>query len=202
MRKQGEGALIGTHPDNISKSTTSKVNFGQRMPYLSKVMNNTPHVSNALEDALRDICDYVHNLMAHYLPEEYKEIKVFADVLPLNQFPASYPFSSFVLNIHASTQGHKDAKDKKFCCVIPFGKWVHGQLVLHEPGIVLDLTPGDVVIFPSRHITHFNLHVDGVRCSLTLFSDNHAQDWVRFRNGWQDHMVVKEPSITNTDTET
>jgi hypothetical protein len=31
------------------------------MPYFSKVMNNTPHISNTLEDALGDICD--HNLM-------------------------------------------------------------------------------------------------------------------------------------------
>jgi hypothetical protein len=172
------------------------------MPYFSKVMKSTPHISTALEEALNDICDYIHKLVAHYLPEEYTEIKAFVDVLPLNHVPASYPFSSFVINIHAATKGHKDGKDKKFCCVVPFGTWTQGQLVLYEPGIVLDLTLGDVVIFPSCHITHFNLHIDGVRCSLTLFSDNHGQDWVRFRNGWQDHIVVKEPSSSsNADIE-
>jgi hypothetical protein len=162
------------------------------MPFFSSVIKKSPQIFEALDKALADICAYVHNLVAHYLPEEYDDIKIFVDVLPLNHYPTSYPFSSFVINVHASSSAHKDAKDKRFCCVVPFGQWTKGQLVLYEPGIVLDLVPGDVVIFPSCHITHFNLEIDGIRCSLVLFADRHGEDWVKYRNGWKDHIVVKD----------
>jgi hypothetical protein len=122
------------------------------------------------------------------------------DVLPLNQCPTSYPFASFVLNIQAFTKPHKDSWDDTLCVVVQFGQWMGGELVLHELGVVLDLAIGDVLFFPSGQVTHFNMPYAGTRCSLVLFSDKHGRDWVRFRNGWDGHMVVKpEKSDDNSD---
>ena len=87
---------------------------------------------------------------------------------------------------------HKDEGDDTICAVIPFGEWTDGRLVLHELGMVLDLTMGDVVFFPSCYVTHFNMGFSGVRCSLVLFSDKHGKDWVHFRNGWHNHMVTDD----------
>ena len=145
-----------------------------------------------LDNALADICRYIEALVALHLPDQYASIKAFVDVLPLNHSPTSYPFSSFVINLQATAKAHKDEGDDTVCVSIPFGNWTQGQLVLHELGMVLDLTLGDVVIFPSCYITHFGLDFAGVRCSLILFSDKHGKDWVRFRNGWKDHMVVHD----------
>lgn len=81
------------------------------------------------------------------------------------------------------TDGHRDAGDKTFCVVIPWGDWENGDLCLFEAGLVFAMKPWDVIIFPSCHITHFNLHFDGLRCSLVLHSDRAGDDW-KDHNGW------------------
>jgi hypothetical protein len=170
------------------------------MPYFSKFYKQSPQFTEALDDALQSICDYVHQLSKIW-PEKYKDVKLFADVLPLNHNPTAYPFASFVINIQALTDPHKDSLDLEPCVVIPFGKWEQGDLVLFEPGIVLELQLGDVLFFPSCFFTHFNLPYAGTRCSLVMFTDKHGLDWVRYRNGWEKHMVVNADSDTDSNSE-
>src|ERR1700733_7544572 len=155
------------------------------MPYFSDAIKKNPEMFRALENSIDDICNYVHQIISTHCPSEYKEIKAFVDVLPLNHYPKTYPFASFVINIQGSTMAHKDPKDKIWCVTIPFGNYSGGGLVLHEAGVVIERAVGDVMIFPSSHLTHFNLDFEGVRGSIILFSDKHGDDWVRFRNGWK-----------------
>lgn len=46
-----------------------------------------------------------------------------------------------------------------------------GQLVLHEPRLVIHLRPGDIIFFPSACITHANLPIPAgqTRRSLVLY---------------------------------
>lgn len=53
-----------------------------------------------------------------------------------------------------------------------------------EPGLVLDLRPGDLVIFPLTDISHFNLHYNGRHCSFVFTSDRHGWQWIDNNNGW------------------
>jgi hypothetical protein len=112
------------------------------------------------------------------------------DVLPLNEAPTAYPFPGFVLNIQVMTDGHLDSGDNTICVVVPFGDWKGGELVLYELGLVLDMSPGDILVFPSDKITHFNLNFRGIRCSVVMHSDAHGKTWVENRNGWDSHIVV------------
>jgi len=89
------------------------------------------------------------------------------------------------------TEAHVDANDDTICVVIPFGAYKGGELVLHEAGLVLELQEGDILIFPSYLITHFNLHFTGVRGSVVMHSDKEVKSWNTNRNGWDNHMVVK-----------
>jgi hypothetical protein len=59
-------------------------------------------------------------------------------------------------------------------------------------GLVLDLKEGDILIFPSHRITHFNLHFDGVCGSIVLHSNKEVKSWNTSRNGWDGHMVVNQ----------
>ena len=188
---KGTDAPLGFHPDVLYKEGKRRVNHSQHIPHASETIRKDPTSYHALDTALTDICAYVHDLVANYLPMEYQNIKVFVDVLPLNDNPTAYPFPGFVLNLQVSTDGHLDSGDDTICVVIPFGDWTGGAIVLYEAGLVLDLSAGDVLIFPSYKITHFNLHFAGVRCSLVMHSDKHGSSWVEHRNGWQGHIVVK-----------
>lgn len=61
-----------------------------------------------------------------------------------------------------------------------------GQLCLYEPGIVLESRDGDLVIFQSRKVTHFNLHFMGIRGSVVLHTDQTGDRWAQDFNGWAD----------------
>lgn len=83
-----------------------------------------------------------------------------------------------------------DSNDDRICVVIPFGAFRGGELVLHEMGLVIELQEGDIIIFPSSKLTHFNLHFTGVRGSVVMHSDKEVKSWIKDRNGWDKHMVV------------
>jgi hypothetical protein len=120
----------------------------------------------------------------HQLPDTYEELDVYCEILPLGGDSPARPFSGFVVNICVSTNGHRDGSDKLICTVIPFGFWKGGEICLHELGLVIELKAGDILIFPSFNITHFNLHFTGLRGSLVLHSDVKGDRWVEDFNGW------------------
>jgi hypothetical protein len=125
-------------------------------------------------------------LQWHY-PDLYDEIEIFATTLPNNSHSPSHPFSGFVLNLNACTEAHRDRKDLKACMVLGIGEHDGGDLVLHEPGLVVPIHNGEMVLFFSHRITHFNLHFIGKRASIVLHSDSSGTDWVDDCNGWQDN---------------
>jgi hypothetical protein len=187
---QGDGAPVKVHPHFIRREGSQKVNHSQRIPYLCKTARDSPDQYNALMEALADICNVVNDLLTLHMPEQHSELAIFCDILPLNCRPATYPFSGCVINIQVSTAGHRDSLDKTICVVIPFGKFEGGEVVLYEAGIVIDLRPGIVLIFPSFKFTHFNLHFNGFRGSVVLLSDKEGDSWVKDRNGWKDHITL------------
>jgi hypothetical protein len=107
----------------------------------------------------------------------------------MGQVSPAYPFTGFVLNICVSTTGHRDVGDLKLCVVIPFGEWEGGEICLYEPRLVFQAGPGDLLIFPSSKITHFNLHMKGSRYSLVLQTDKGLSRWTEDRNHWGSHMA-------------
>lgn len=108
-------------------------------------------------------------------------------MLPGNDVCAAHPFSGFVVNLNVTTRGHRDAKDWTACLVLVLGDHTGGELVLVEPGIVIPLHSGDLIVFPSMRLTHFNMHYKGTRASLVLHSDRAGHKWVVDGNEWQDH---------------
>ena len=115
---------------------------------------------------------------------------MFAEVLPGETDAPAYPFSGFVLNINIATKVHRDGKDLRACLVMPIGTFTGGELVLVEPGIVLPLQAGDIVVFPSCTISHFNLHYTGRRASLVCHTDASGMSWVKDTLGWATNAYV------------
>ena len=84
-----------------------------------------------------------------------------------------------------STKAHRDEKDLEACAVLVIGNHRGGDLVFYEPGLVFPLKEGDLIVFFSGKITHFNLVFKGLRASVVLHSDNAGKNWVESRTGWQ-----------------
>jgi hypothetical protein len=116
----------------------------------------------------------------------YSHIEMNVEYLPGKTFSPFHPFTGFVINFNVMTTAHRDGMDSAGCVVMVIGSedLVGGELVLFEPGIVLELRNGDIVAFQSKKITHFNLHYVGKRASFVLHSDVTGEGFKKDGNGW------------------
>lgn len=126
--------------------------------------------------------------MAHYLPGIYEKLEIFTSKLPFHERSPAHPFSGFVLNFGVSTKGHRDHGDDGVCAVFTFQNCSGGEICLYEPGLVFESGDGDLIIFQSKKITHFNQHFDGIRGSLVLHSDAAGRVWGERYNDWNPHI--------------
>jgi hypothetical protein len=140
--------------------------------------------------ALQDVCTVVSGIIKKHLPDLHGKLTVFCDILPLNDKPATHPFPGCAINLQVTTEGHLDSCNETICAIIPFGDFVDGDLVLLESGLMVNLQEGDLFMFPSWRLTHFNMFFKGVRGSIVMHSDKDASRWAKDRNGWTGHMAT------------
>ncbi|KAJ7657083.1 hypothetical protein B0H17DRAFT_1213611 [Mycena rosella] len=145
--EKGGNAPKGGHPDKIRKDHKGRVNFEQRYPHPSKDMGNVNEYVS-LTEAYTDFFELLRVALKEYLPEDYDELSIYVEALPLDAASPCYPFGGFVINISACTWAHRDKGDKRLCLVVPFGSFTGGQLCLYETGFSFDLQPGD---WSTRH---------------------------------------------------
>ena len=117
--------------------------------------------------------------MQNFLPNNFHNLSILVDALPLNEWAPAYPFSGIVVNVNIATRGHRDKADEDLCMVITISECEGGALVLHESGIVVESGNGDCVGFSSVTQTHYNLDFIGLRASLVLHTDKDLQHWFK-----------------------
>ena len=123
--------------------------------------------------------------MRRHLPEEYEYISSYMESLPFHHQASIAPFGGFVLNIRACTKAHWDHLDAQNICVLLFlGNWKGGDLILYEPSLRFTVSRGDILMFPSAKIMHFNMHYEGLRLTLVFHTDRDSKQWMESRNGW------------------
>lgn len=105
---------------------------------------------------------------------------------PLGPGYPELPFMASTVNLGPKTVTlpHRDGKNLAtgLCAVMPFGPFESsrgGHLCLHEAGVVLELAPGQVVLFPSALIMHSNLQVleGDKRYSITAYTAGQLFAW-------------------------
>jgi hypothetical protein len=111
------------------------------------------------------------------LPDSYRKLEGYATCLPGDEFLAGYPFGGIVLNLNIATKIHRDREDLDLCLIIVISKCTGGDLVMLEPGLVLGQRNGDMIMFPSGDISHFNLDFLGYRSSFVFHSDAASESW-------------------------
>ena len=79
--------------------------------------------------------------------------------------------------IIGTTKSHIDWGDYGYNCVIPWGEYHGGELVLHQLKTVVELKPGDAFYFMGSLITHNICNVNGVRNSIDLFCHKTVLTW-------------------------
>ncbi|TFK59485.1 hypothetical protein BDN72DRAFT_746041, partial [Pluteus cervinus] len=145
-------------PASIQTPGKKRVNSGQFTPRASQELHKHPLLYGLLQQAFSPVFAWIEKMIETHLPAEYEELRKFIDVLPVNDISAASPFAGFVINLNVATHIHRDWQDQSICVVMVISECTGGELVLLEPGIVLNLRCGDMVVFPSSKISHFNTH--------------------------------------------
>lgn len=129
--------------------------------------------------------------MQRVLPDNFQNLAILVEALPLNEWAPAYPFSGIVINVNIATRAHRDRADEEVCMVITISQCEGGALVLHESGLVVESRNRNCVGFPSVTQTHYNLDFNGLRASVVLHTDKDLQRWFKDMNGWIDNIYFK-----------
>ncbi|KAI5894714.1 uncharacterized protein SCHCODRAFT_01090196 [Schizophyllum commune H4-8] len=178
---RGDDAPTDIHP-LLLRREGGRVNHHQFVPYVAKELKENYPVYRSLCESLERMFQWISMKIRQRLPDMHKELVMMAEVMP--QSNPAYPFTGFVVNINVATKAHRDANDFHGCALIVLGEHQGGELCLYEPGLVLPLREGDLFVFPSGRITHFNLLYKGERGSIVCHSDRAGTSWMRSQNGW------------------
>ncbi|KAF9479843.1 hypothetical protein BDN70DRAFT_764456, partial [Pholiota conissans] len=185
--KMGDGVPPNVEPAALHIPGNKKqTKTAQCQPMTSKELQEYMVEYLLLQDAFEEIFKWIDMEVQQILPDEYKILTQYADVLPAGGESATYPFTGFVINFNVTTNVHRDWNDLKFCVVLVLSEDCQGgDLCFMEPGIRLQLTSGNAVLFRSSELSHFNMHYDGMRASLVFHSDFAGEKWSKTRNGWE-----------------
>ena len=78
-----------------------------------------------------------------------------------------------------STNIHRDVKESQFgySCIASCGNYTKGDLILWDLGIKVELSHGDLFLFPDSLIHHSNEAAQGVRNSVVTFTQENMYDF-------------------------
>ncbi len=79
--------------------------------------------------------------------------------------------------VTGSTGTHLDFSDSGYNCVVPWGEYNGGGLVLWQLEMVMELEPGDAFLFMGSLIAHNVGEIEGVRNSIDLFCHKNVLSW-------------------------
>ncbi|KDQ51919.1 hypothetical protein JAAARDRAFT_139562 [Jaapia argillacea MUCL 33604] len=179
------------HPLKMQCIDVAHTNHSQMVPHMLIESKEYDVIYHNLTISLADLFKWVEELVRKFFPEEFNILVKFCNVLPLNTKSPVYPLSALVVNLDVTTRSHRDRKDYCICIIIPWGKHTGDHFCIYELGLMFKMNPGDVCIFCSKDLTHFNLHFHGYWGSIVLHADEELQVWEKDRNGWEanEHMT-------------
>ncbi|KAJ7470612.1 hypothetical protein FB451DRAFT_345152 [Mycena latifolia] len=100
--EKGEGAPPDVHPNNLrSDNHEGHVNFNQRFPHQSKEIIENREEFLILAQAYQAFFEWLRVQLKHLLPEEFEQLSIWCDALPLGSDSPAAPFGGFVINLNS-----------------------------------------------------------------------------------------------------
>ncbi|KAF9529451.1 hypothetical protein CPB83DRAFT_893541 [Crepidotus variabilis] len=170
---RGDGSFSREDPVLLQRKDKKKyVNTSQYIPRSCHEMNENVHAAEILNTLFEPVHRWMVRAISVLLPEHTAILQTVIDILPGGDTSDFYPFTSCVVNLNSDDT-------------------VGGELCMVEPGIVLALRNGDMVVFASGLVSHYNTHYRGQRASMVFQTDQDFDAWVRNRNGWAENKNFK-----------
>jgi hypothetical protein len=144
--------------------------FKRDLPASRAWCNENANLFRYLSNGLRMISPKVYARYASVKPYLEKEMK-------LKPLCGAWFGAAINEEVTGSTSTHLDWGDHGFNCVVPWGEYEGGGLILWPLRMVIKLQPGDAFFFMGSLIAH-NVHeVVGVRNSIDLFCHKTMLTW-------------------------
>ena len=85
----------------------------------------------------------------------------------------------------SETNIHRDVKESRYgySCIVSCGEFTGGAMILYDLGYILEMEPGDLLLFPDSLIHHSNEAAQGVRKSLVAFTQENMNDYWKRKYG-------------------
>ncbi|KAF8868749.1 hypothetical protein CPB84DRAFT_1695467 [Gymnopilus junonius] len=133
----GKDAPSDAEPATLRKEGLRRPNTSTFTPRMSKEFQQHMKEYQLLSECFQDVFDWISETLKELLPDDYKIIGQYADILPGDGFSPAYPFSGFIINFNVSTRIHRDVNDKKLCIVMAISgdTCQGGDICFLEPGI-------------------------------------------------------------------
>ncbi|KAL0058849.1 hypothetical protein AAF712_014453 [Marasmius tenuissimus] len=188
----GKDAPHDAHPFSLEREGTSRpCDPSQFAPRHSKETYKQEPRSTILLNVMQPIVQHLATVMEEHFPDETKELEAFVHKLEYDGVSEVHPFAGVAVNVNVATIAHLDPMDLYLCLVLALHECTGGEIILEELGIVIDLKPGDFVIFPSTYITHYNLNFKGRRASFAFSTDKRGMAWAKTNNNWDENDYMK-----------
>jgi hypothetical protein len=126
----------------------------------------------------------------HHCRGEYDYILSNVRGLEMTDLPL-WPFSGVAFNWYAHSKVHMDGGDGPYAVLTVSGNFKGGYVCLAGLNLSFELRPGEVIIFNSRRVPHFNLSYEGERHSFVFYTQHLLDAWVADGNGWDGHRTAR-----------
>ena len=124
------------------------------------------------------------NILAQVSPGTYRQFLWYP--LPKNAPRFCTAWAGCIVDLGdkdpVQTKPHRDVKESKFgfSSVVPAGNYTGGALILYDLRLVVELTSGEVFLFPDSLIHHANEDISAERSSIVAFTqENLFHYWAR-----------------------
>jgi hypothetical protein len=120
-------------------------------------------------------------VLGQYAPGVFKQSQLYPVNDPCERFCGAW--YACVVNNGGNkanqTEAHRDVKESLYgySCVITAGDFRGGALVCYELGVIIELEPGDIALFPDALVTHKNEEAEGHRISVVTFTQENMYDY-------------------------
>ena len=158
-----------------------------KIPFLCKELRDMLDVGMGFLKMNREVFRIMSGMLGQVVPGVFKTFQRYP--LPNGLERLCGAWLECAVNHGRQDQGktkiHRDASEAQYgySGLISCGNYEGGGLILYELEIILELQPGDIVIFPDALINHSNEPVKGERCSVVAFTQENVYNyWAREYN--------------------
>jgi hypothetical protein len=154
----------------------------QPKPFLTREYRDYPTESQQFLDDNAEVWYHMSGLLGEAVPSVFKRLQMY----PMGEDGLKRLCSAWcgcVVNKGGNspdqTQIHRDVKESiyGYSCIISTGDFTGGALILWDLKLILEMAPGDMVLFPDSLIHHSNEPAIGRRNSIVTFTQENMYDY-------------------------